>query len=221
MQAVIELSTEERGGQTAPKLPRIAVLSDQELYREGIVEILMQHGFRHVEGFARCESLLRPTRGPLLDLALVDLAHEQEDPEEVTRRLRAIWPDVTLVAIGTPMQLAARARGADGCIEIPGEGSARLSAMVEAVARRHHGPVKFSLSPEVVRQGRIWASLTPRQRQVLGLLGCGVENLKIAASLGISERAVKGHVGSLLSTFGVDNRTELALIACRAGIAAT
>jgi DNA-binding NarL/FixJ family response regulator len=44
-----------------------------------------------------------------------------------------------------------------------------------------------------------------------------VENPTIAASLGISERAVKGHVGVLLEKFGVNNRTELALIACRAG----
>jgi DNA-binding NarL/FixJ family response regulator len=53
---------------------------------------------------------------------------------------------------------------------------------------------------------------------VLGLLGCGVENSKIAASLGISERAIKAHVSALLEKFHADNRTELALIACRAGL---
>lgn len=67
---------------------------------------------------------------------------------------------------------------------------------------------------------RTWASLTPRQRQVLGLLGCGMENLKIAASLGISERAVKAHISGLLGKFAVGNRTGLALVSCRAGVAA-
>jgi DNA-binding NarL/FixJ family response regulator len=47
-----------------------------------------------------------------------------------------------------------------------------------------------------------------------------MENQKIAASLGISERAVKGHVSGLLAKFGVGNRTGLALISCRAGVAA-
>jgi DNA-binding NarL/FixJ family response regulator len=201
------------------RIPRIAVLSDQGLYRDGIVEILRQHGFKRVDGFGDCESLLETARAAPLDLTLVDLAHELEDAEDVARRLRAIWPDLTIVAIGTPVQLAARAVGVDGCVEIPNDGSARLFAMAEAVARRHHGPIKFSVSPELSRQRLTWASLTPRQRQVLGLLSCGVENAKIAASLGISERAAKGHVGGLLEKFSVNNRTELALIACRAGFA--
>jgi DNA-binding NarL/FixJ family response regulator len=47
-----------------------------------------------------------------------------------------------------------------------------------------------------------------------------VENSKIADSLCISERAIKAHVSSLLEKFRVNNRTELALIACRAGVAA-
>jgi DNA-binding NarL/FixJ family response regulator len=200
-------------------MPRIGVLSNHELYRDGIVEILRQHGFKHVDGFSSCRSLLRATRGAPLDLALVDLPHEKEDQEDVTHRLRTLWPDVTIVAIGTPLQLAARAPGVDGYVELPSEGTSRLSALAEAVARLPHGPVKFAVSPELARQTRTWASLTPRQRQVLGLLGCGLENLKIAASLAISERAVKGHIGVLFDRFGVDNRTALALIACRAGFA--
>ncbi len=204
---------------TALRMPHIAVLSDQGLYRDGIVEILRQHGFKRVDSFGDCGSLLEAARAAPLDLALVDLAHEREDAEDVARRLRAIWPDLTIVAIGTPLQLAARAASVDGCVELPNDGSARLFAMAEAVARRHHGPMKFAVSPELSRQRLTWASLTPRQRQVLGLLSCGVENPKIAASLGISERAVKGHVGGLLEKFSVNNRTELALIACRAGFA--
>jgi DNA-binding NarL/FixJ family response regulator len=107
----------------------------------------------------------------------------------------------------------------DGCVELPTDGAARLQAMAEAVACSHQGPIKFAMSPEVAQQRLTWASLTPRQRQVLGLLGCGVENSKIALSLGISERAIKTHVSALLESFHANNRTELALIACRAGFA--
>jgi two-component system, NarL family, nitrate/nitrite response regulator NarL len=200
------------------RMPRIGVLSEQELYRDGIVEILRQHGFRRVEGFANSAALLRGARVAPLDLALVDLAHEQENFEEIARRLRTEWSNMTLVAIGTRLQLAARAQDVDGCVELPTDGAARLQAMAEAVARSHHGPIKFALSPEVAQQRLTWASLTPRQRQVLGLLGCGMENSKIAASLGISERAIKAHVSALLEKFHASNRTELALIACRAGL---
>jgi len=201
------------------RMPRIAVLSEHELYREGIVEILRRHGFRRVEGFADSGALLKGDRVAPLDLALVDLAHTRENSEELARRLRAAWTDVTLVAIGTRLQLAARAQDLDGCVELPTDGVARLRAMAKAVAGERHGPVRFATSPEVARQRLIWASLTPRQRQVLGLLACAVENSTIAASLGISERAIKAHVSGLLEKFRADNRTELALIACRAGLA--
>ncbi|MBN1210924.1 MAG: response regulator transcription factor [Myxococcaceae bacterium] len=60
--------------------------------------------------------------------------------------------------------------------------------------------------------------MTPRQRDVLGHLSTGSDNLKIAAHLGISERAVKAHVSALLSLFNAENRTELAVLACRAGM---
>ena len=73
------------------------------------------------------------------------------------------------------------------------------------------------MPPRVEREFAIWESLTRRQRQVLGLLGCGLGNPKIAGALGISERAVKVHVSGLLEKFSVDNRTGLALIACLAG----
>jgi two-component system, NarL family, nitrate/nitrite response regulator NarL len=202
-------------------MPRIAVLSEQALYRDGIVEILRQHGFRRVEGFASSGSLFKAGSVAPVDLTLVDLAHEKENSEEVARRLRAVWPNMTLVAIGTPLQLGARAQDVDGCFELPADGATRLRAMADTVARRHTGPIKFSMSPEVARQRLTWASLTPRQRQVLGLLGCGLENSKIAASLAISERAIKAHVSGLLEKFRANNRTELALIACRSGVAPT
>jgi len=209
----------EPSRRTLTPMPRIAVLSDHELYRDGIVLILRQHGFRRVEGFANSGALLKGARVAPLDLALVDLAHEPENSEELGGLLRAAWPDLTLVAIGTRLQLAARAQDVDGCLELPTDGAARLQAMAEAVARSHQGPIKFAMSPEVAQQRLTWASLTPRQSQVLGLLGCGVENSKIAASLGISERAIKAHVSGLLEKFRANNRTELALIACRAGFA--
>jgi DNA-binding NarL/FixJ family response regulator len=198
----------------------IAVLSDRALYRDGLVEILRKDGFRRVDGFATFARLLKAARGGVLGFTLVDLAHEEEAQGEMLARLRIMHPNMTVVAIGTPSQLAARASAVDGCVELPGDGAGRLTAMAGAVARQRHGPVKFPVSPEVARQSRTWASLTPRQRQVLGLLGCGMENLKIAASLGISERAVKAHVSGLLEKFGVGNRTGLAIISCRAGVAA-
>lgn len=48
--------------------------------------------------------------------------------------------------------------------------------------------------------------LTPRQRDVVDGLARGLANKQIAAELGISERAVKGHVSDLLRKYGVPSR---------------
>lgn len=54
--------------------------------------------------------------------------------------------------------------------------------------------------------------LTGRQRQVLALLGLGDSNKQIAKKLGIAEKTVKIHVGSICAQLGVENRTKAAVI---------
>jgi len=54
------------------------------------------------------------------------------------------------------------------------------------------------------------ATLSPRQREILHSVVCNHANKEIASKLNITVRTVKFHISSLLSKFGVDNRTELA-----------
>jgi DNA-binding NarL/FixJ family response regulator len=63
-------------------------------------------------------------------------------------------------------------------------------------------------------------SLTPREREVLALLGRGHKNRKIATALGIAEGTVKGYVSAVLLKLGVTDRTQAALLAVREGVAA-
>jgi DNA-binding CsgD family transcriptional regulator len=60
-------------------------------------------------------------------------------------------------------------------------------------------------------------ALTPREREVLALLGEGRSNADIAARLYLSEGTVKGHVSRLMAILGCQNRTQLALRAARHG----
>jgi DNA-binding CsgD family transcriptional regulator len=54
------------------------------------------------------------------------------------------------------------------------------------------------------------ASLSPRQKEILHCVLCNRANKEIASKLNITVRTVKFHISSLLSKFGVENRTELA-----------
>ena len=89
-----------------------------------------------------------------------------------------------------------------------------------------------------VRRGEIWASpqttgqlvtelfrrdresdspLTPREQEVLRLVGEGKRNPEIAHTLDISENTVKTHISSLMRKLAIDDRLQLALHAARAG----
>jgi len=61
-------------------------------------------------------------------------------------------------------------------------------------------------------------ALTPREREVLALIGRGFANKRIALELGIAEKTVKTHVGHVLAKLGVSDRTQAALHAARAGL---
>ncbi len=66
---------------------------------------------------------------------------------------------------------------------------------------------------ELLAQGRSASSstqLSPRQKQILQSVICNRENKEIASKLNITVRTVKFHISTLLSKFGVDNRTDLA-----------
>jgi two-component system, NarL family, response regulator LiaR len=60
--------------------------------------------------------------------------------------------------------------------------------------------------------------LTPRERDVLALVGRGRSNRQIAAALYLSEGTVKGYVSTVLEKLGVDDRTQAALYAVRHGL---
>ncbi|HEY7630310.1 MAG TPA: response regulator transcription factor [Thermoleophilaceae bacterium] len=60
--------------------------------------------------------------------------------------------------------------------------------------------------------------LTPREREVLELIGEGYSNKRIALELGVSEKTVKTHVGHVLAKLGVADRTQAALHAVRSGL---
>ena len=60
--------------------------------------------------------------------------------------------------------------------------------------------------------------LTQRQREILALLLEGQSNKEMARALGILEGTIKVHLRSIMQRLGVRNRTQLALMAAKAGL---
>ncbi len=101
--------------------------------------------------------------------------------------------------------------------------SAVVSAVQSLVRGERLFPVQllrndFEHPPVTPPTASVLLSLTQREREVLGYVAGGADNLKIAAHLQIAERTVKSHVTQLYRKLGAENRTQLALRACHLGV---
>lgn len=88
--------------------------------------------------------------------------------------------------------------------------------VIEAVRVAHGGdtpldPRAARVLLEQRRRGRAQVELTPREREVLDLVGQGLANKQIARRLDITERTVKAHLTSVFQRIGVTDRVQAAL----------
>jgi DNA-binding NarL/FixJ family response regulator len=189
------------------KSPTVAVLSDQVLFRRAICGFLRAQHARVFE----YASVADVRRAPVPDVLVVDLDHEREDTMTLVRGIRRDFPGTRLVVIGSALRSGAADSTIDGDVETP---SADIPALLAATQLGR--PLRRS--SEARRQQRLWSEVTPRQRDVLRWLSTGADNATIARKLRVGLRAIKAHVTALLNAFSVANRTQLALLADRAGL---
>jgi len=201
----------------------IAVVSDVLLIREAIADYLRRSpATRVVSTSAETLDILLGALGDeRLSVAVVDL-HQFESasitvgPADVIRIIRATYPGVTIVAVGSRSELAAQAMGADVLLQTSRASIHELATISAAI--QHGGAQASRAMPGELQPDRDrWDAVSRREREVLSLLARGHDNLKIAAELNISERTVKAHVASLLRKLTAENRTELALLGRDAG----
>ena len=88
--------------------------------------------------------------------------------------------------------------------------AAPLRAEIKAIARAARIDLAGSAVPPEPEPDPTGAGLTPREREVLALLGNGLSNAQIARNLYISEKTASVHVSSILRKLGVTSRVQAA-----------
>lgn len=208
---------------------RVVVADDSTLLREGLVRLLEEAGLEVVGQAGDAEELLRKVRAHKPDVAVVDVRMPPTHTDEglrAAREIRAELPGVSVLVLSQYVEVAyARellAESAEGLGYLLKDRVADVGALTDAV--RRVGTGGSALDPEVVSQmlGRRRADdpleqLTPREREVLGLMAEGRSNAGIAAELVVSERAVEKHVTGIFSKLDLaagseDHRRVLAVL---------
>jgi DNA-binding NarL/FixJ family response regulator len=206
---------------------RVLVVDDHAFVREGLRAFLdLQDGIEVVgeaadgeEGLAEVERL-RP------DVVLLDLVMPRLDGVAALRALRERLPATRAIVLTSFLDedklLPALRAGAVGYVLK----SSPPAEVVRAVRAAHAGEAVLDpaaaarLIDALAHVEEPLDRLTPREREVLVLLGRGFPNKQIARELRLSEKTVKTHVGHVLAKLGVTDRTQAAVIAVRAGLVA-
>jgi DNA-binding NarL/FixJ family response regulator len=210
---------------------RVLICDDQQVVCEGLRAILSAAPQIQVVGLARdgAEALER-TAATQPDVILMDLKMPVMNGVQATREIRARFPAVRILVLTTydadQWVFDAVRAGASGYLLKDSPGDALIAAVEGTAAGRHHldPAVAGRLMDQISRgtpgqPGPLPASLTEREREVLGLLGRGWGNAAIASHLQLTEGTVRNHVSAILGKLGVSDRTQAALMALRHGLA--
>lgn len=215
---------------------RVLVVDDQFLIRSGLTALLSAApGFEAVGEAQDGEEAVRLAADTRPDVILMDIRMPGTDGIAATERILAAHgtaPDRPKVLVLTTFDsdeyvFRAIQAGAAGFLlkDTPPD---RLLA---AIATVHAGEMLFS--PQALR-GLIdayaapvaraphpgLAALTPREREVLGLVGAGLSNTDIARRLFLSAATVKTHVHRCMSKLEVSSRAQAVVVAHEFGLAA-
>lgn len=196
---------------------RVVVADDHAVVRRGLQELLDAEADIEVVGTARdgaaAHALLESAHP---DVFLMDLSMPDVDGIEATRRIIKDAPEAVVLVLTSFVDqkriLEALGAGARGYI-LKDADAREVSAAVRAAAAG-----ESPLDPKVARvlldarrTTRPTEQLSPRELQVLNLVGEGLANKQIARRLGIAERTVKAHLTNVFQALGVTDRTQAAL----------
>jgi DNA-binding NarL/FixJ family response regulator len=209
---------------------RVVLADDSVLLREGVARLLEEAGIEVVGQAGDADDLLRKVHAHKPDVAVVDVRMPPTHTDEGLRAAAAIreaHPDTGVLVLSAYIDegpaLELLSASAEGLGYLLKDRVGDVDAFVDAVRRVGEGG--SALDPEVVsrllgrrRRSDPLEGVTPREREVLGLMAEGRSNHAIAEQLVVTERAVEKHVTSIFGKLGLpptqdDHRRVLAVLA--------
>jgi len=199
---------------------RVFLLDDHEVVRRGIADVLETDGITIVGEAATAAEALRRIPATSPDVAILDARLPDGSGIDVCREIRSSMPAVRCLILTSyddaDAVFAAVMGGASGYLLKQIRGTSLVDAVRQVAAGRS------LLDPAVterlltrLRQGPVTdsrsATLTDREREILGLIADGLTNRQIGDRLFLAEKTVKNYVSGLLAKLGMQRRTQAAV----------
>jgi FixJ family two-component response regulator len=201
------------------QIPKVLVVDDDAAIRTALKRLFHASGFS-VDCYESADALLLESVTSTASCILLDVQLPGLDGLELQERLADLGqppPIIFLTGHGTvPLSVRAMKNGARHFFEKPVDGEVLLAEVTAAIAV-WEAACKRSEEAQLVHAR--FASLTPRQRNVLEHVASGQLNKQIAASFGISEKTVKVHRARGLQKLGVRSVAQLVRLLERAASA--
>jgi DNA-binding NarL/FixJ family response regulator len=208
---------------------RVVVAEDSVLLREGVARLLQDAGHEVVGQAGDADDLMRKVRAHKPDVAIVDVRMPPTQTDEglrAAKEIRSELPGVGVLVLSAYVEPTYAqellAENAEGLGYLLKDRVSDVGVFADAVQRVGTGG--SALDPEVVsvlmgraRDDDPLEQLTPREREVLGLMAEGRSNGAIAEQLVVTDRAVEKHVTSIFGKLGLsaapeDHRRVLAVL---------
>lgn len=202
---------------------RVLIVDDHPVVREGLRAMLAAEPDIEVVGEAASadEAVARATAAPT-DVVLMDLRLPGGDGAQATARILAAKPAVRVVVLTTYEThadiLSAIEAGAAGYL-LKGISRAELAGAIRSTCRGEN-VLAPSAATKLINRVRtpMGGVLSPRETEVLSLVGQGLTNAEIGERLFISEATVKTHVLRIFHKLGVSDRTAAVTSALARGL---
>lgn len=187
----------------------VFIVDDDLSIRDSLSLILSLKGFR-TACFARAEDFLAVLQPDWMGCVVADLKMPGLSGLELQQALaqrQPLLPVVVITAHGdvASSRQAFKANAVD-FLEKPFDDEQIVAAIDIAFRRLHDGE---AAQAEQQRRAEAVAVLTAREREVMQLLGAGLQNREVAAQLGLSPRTVEVHKARILAKLGIRNVAEL------------
>jgi DNA-binding NarL/FixJ family response regulator len=193
---------------------RAVIAEDSVLLRAGLIRLLSDAEIEVVGEAGDAEDLLRKTRAHKPDVVITDIRMPPGQSDEGLRAAQVIrgeLPGTGVLVLSQYVEeeyvMELLSDSADGVGYLLKDRVADVNRFLEAVARVAEGG--SALDPEVVshmlgrrRREDPLEELTPREREVLGLMAEGLSNSAIASQLVVTERAIEKHVTNIFGKLG-------------------